>query len=51
MDIASPCIAVWRLDDGRCRGCGRALTLTQIAQWARYSDAERMRRLAREGAR
>ncbi|PWG61250.1 DUF1289 domain-containing protein [Sediminicurvatus halobius] len=52
MDIASPCIGVCRVDNGRCRGCGR--TLSEIAQWTRYSDAERaaiMRRLARQAAR
>lgn len=52
VDIASPCIGVCRVEAGRCRGCGR--TLAEIAQWTRYSEAERaaiMRRLARKAAR
>lgn len=52
MNIASPCIGVCRVEGGRCTGCGR--TLTEIAQWTRYSEAERaaiMRRLAREAPR
>lgn len=52
MEIESPCIGVCRVERGRCVGCGRSLT--EIAQWTRYSEAERaaiMRRLARQVAR
>ncbi|MEZ5937427.1 MAG: DUF1289 domain-containing protein [Hyphomonadaceae bacterium] len=39
--IRSPCIKVCVVDgaSGHCLGCGR--TLREIAQWARFSDAER----------
>jgi predicted Fe-S protein YdhL (DUF1289 family) len=39
--IKTPCIKVCVVDgqSGNCLGCGR--TLGEIAQWARYSDAER----------
>jgi len=39
--IRTPCIKVCVVDgaSGNCLGCGR--TLGEIAQWARFSDAER----------
>jgi uncharacterized protein len=39
--IKTPCIKVCVVDgqSGNCLGCGR--TLGEIAQWARFSDAQR----------
>jgi predicted Fe-S protein YdhL (DUF1289 family) len=44
--IASPCVRVCIVDgaNGRCLGCRR--TLSEIAAWAGYSDAERARIMA-----
>jgi predicted Fe-S protein YdhL (DUF1289 family) len=43
---ASPCRNVCVLDPGRvCIGCGR--TLDEIARWARMSDGEKRRVIAR----
>jgi predicted Fe-S protein YdhL (DUF1289 family) len=41
--IISPCVRVCAVDgrSGNCIGCGR--TLPEIAQWSRYSNAERQR--------
>jgi len=41
--IASPCVKVCTLDAKAdlCLGCGR--TLTEIAQWTRFSASERAR--------
>jgi len=41
--IISPCIRVCAVDgrSGNCLGCGR--TLPEIAQWSRYTHAERQR--------
>ena len=46
MTIKSPCIQVCVMDDesGLCHGCARSLT--EIAQWSSYSDAERASILA-----
>jgi len=39
--VASPCISVCRMDprSGLCEGCAR--TIDEIANWSRYSDAEK----------
>ena len=44
--IQTPCEKICIVDDasGLCRGCGRSLT--EIAGWSRYSDAERARVMA-----
>ncbi|RXT52530.1 hypothetical protein B6S44_17315 [Bosea sp. Tri-44] len=40
--ISSPCIKVCVIDPASrlCQGCGR--TLQEIAQWSRFSEAERL---------
>ncbi|MCV9938572.1 DUF1289 domain-containing protein [Boseaceae bacterium BT-24-1] len=40
--VSSPCIKVCVIDpvNKLCRGCGR--TLQEIAQWSRFSEAERL---------
>lgn len=47
MAIRSPCIRLCTLDAATraCLGCGR--TLDEIANWVRYSDAEREAIMAR----
>ncbi len=49
--IASPCIGVCLIDaeHERCHGCQR--TLTEIAAWTGYSDAERATIMAELPAR
>lgn len=39
--VASPCISVCRMDpaSGLCEGCAR--TIDEIANWSRYSDADK----------
>lgn len=41
--ILTPCVRVCAVDgrSGNCLGCGR--TLPEIAQWSRFTDAERER--------
>lgn len=43
---STPCIKVCVIDpaSGLCEGCGR--TLKEIAQWARLSEAERLKIMA-----
>ncbi|CAD5300313.1 MULTISPECIES: DUF1289 domain-containing protein [unclassified Bosea (in: a-proteobacteria)] len=40
--ISSPCIKICVIDPASklCQGCGR--TLQEIAQWSRFSEAERL---------
>ena len=40
-DVASPCISVCRMDPRTqlCEGCAR--TIDEIANWSRYSDADK----------
>ncbi|MBO6561391.1 MAG: DUF1289 domain-containing protein [Nisaea sp.] len=42
-DIPSPCVAVCQIDreSGYCLGCWR--TIQEIAGWARFENAERLR--------
>lgn len=47
MTVPSPCVSICALDPdtGFCQGCGR--TLDEIAAWARLSDVDKRRVLAR----
>ena len=43
--MESPCIKICVIAGDHCEGCGR--TLNEIANWSRYSDAERRAIMAR----
>lgn len=45
--ISTPCVKICIIDPASrlCEGCGR--TLTEIAQWSRLSEAERLAIMAR----